>query len=53
MTEKIQFDEKILDELIKGCKTQEDLFGEKGVVKQFVKAVSERALKGEKKVLFL
>jgi hypothetical protein len=29
MTEKIQFDEKILDELIKGCKTQEDLFGEK------------------------
>lgn len=47
MTEKIQFDEKILDELIKDCKTQEDLFGEKGVVKQFVKAVSERALKGE------
>jgi len=47
MTNKIEFDEKILDEMIKGCKTQDDLFGEKGVVKQFVKAISEQALKGE------
>jgi putative transposase len=43
----IQFDEKILDGLLKGCKTQEDLFGETGVIKKFVKAVAERALKGE------
>lgn len=47
MIEKIKFDEQALDELIKNCKTQEDLFGEKGVVKQFVKAISEKALKGE------
>lgn len=40
-------DVKIIDELIKDCKTQEDLFGDKGIVKQFVKAISERALKGE------
>ena len=38
---------ELIDELIKDCKTQEDLFGDKGIVKQFVKRVSERALKGE------
>jgi putative transposase len=37
----------MLDALIAGCKTQDDLFGEKGVIKKFVKAVWERALKGE------
>ena len=43
----IIFDEEVLDELLKGCKTQEDFFGEGGIVKKFVKAVTERALKGE------
>jgi len=38
---------ELIDELIKDCKTQEDLFGEKGIVKQLVKRISERALKGE------
>lgn len=38
---------ELIDELIKDCKTQEDLFGEKGIVKEFVKRISERALKGE------
>ena len=37
----------IVDTLIKGCKTQEDLFGENGVVKNLVKAVLERALNAE------
>jgi len=41
------FDDKLLDEVLKGCKTQEDLFGEKGVVKQFVKRLAEKALQGE------
>jgi putative transposase len=41
------FDDKMLDEVLSGCKTQEDLFGEKGIVKQFVKRLAERALKGE------
>lgn len=45
--EEITFDENVLDTLVKSCKTQEDLFGEKGVIKKFVKAVTERALKGE------
>jgi len=40
------FDDEMLDEVLKGCKTEKDLFGEKGVVKQFVKRLSERALKG-------
>jgi putative transposase len=40
-------DDKLLDELMKDCKTQEDLFGEGGLFKEFVRAVSERALKGE------
>jgi len=38
---------ELIDELIKDCKTQEDLFGKKGIVKEFVKRISERALKGE------
>jgi|EPASupsiteSAE347_1022098.scaffolds.fasta_scaffold17872_1 putative transposase len=41
------FDDEMLDEVLKGCKTEKDLFGEKGVVKQFVKRLAERALKGE------
>lgn len=38
---------EILDELLKDCKTQEDIFGTNGLVKQFVKALSERALQAE------
>lgn len=38
---------EILDELLKDCKSQEDIFGVNGVVKQFVKALSERALQAE------
>jgi len=38
---------EMLDELLKGCKTQEDIFGENGVFKQLVKALTERALQGE------
>ena len=40
-------DTKLIDDLVKNCKTQEDLFGENGVVKEFVKAIAERALRGE------
>ncbi len=38
---------ELIDELLKGCKTQEDVFGENGVFKQLVKAISERALQAE------
>ena len=43
MTMKVE----MIDELIKDCKTQEDIFGENGLVKQFVKTVVERALQAE------
>ena len=43
MTMKVE----ILDELLKGCKTQEDVFGDNGVFKQLVKAISERVLQTE------
>lgn len=38
---------EVLDELLKDCNTQADIFGENGLVKQFIKAVSERALQAE------
>ena len=38
---------EMIDELLKGCKTQEDIFGENGVFKKLVKAVTERALQSE------
>jgi putative transposase len=38
---------ELIDELIKDCKTQADIFGEGGLVKQFVKALVERSLKAE------
>lgn len=38
---------EMIDELLKGCKTQEDIFGENGVFKQLVKALTERALQSE------
>jgi len=38
---------EIIDELLKNCKTQNDVFGEGGVFKELVKALSERALQAE------
>ena len=38
---------EIIDELLKNCKTSEDIFGKDGLVKQLVKALSERALQAE------
>jgi hypothetical protein len=38
---------ELIDELLKGCITQEDVFGDEGVFKQLVKAISERALQAE------
>lgn len=38
---------EMIDELLKNCKTADDIFGENGLVKQFVKALSERALQAE------
>ncbi|MDA8561660.1 IS256 family transposase [Gammaproteobacteria bacterium] len=38
---------EIIDELLKDCSTSDDIFGEEGLVKQFVKAISERALQAE------
>ncbi len=38
---------EMIDELLKECKTSDDIFGEDGLVKQFVKALTERALQAE------
>ena len=38
---------EMIDELLKEYKTSADIFGENGLVKQFVKAVSERAIQAE------
>src|SRR3989338_5391641 len=38
---------EMIDELIKDCKTSDDIFGENGLVKQFVKSLTERALQAE------
>jgi putative transposase len=38
---------EMIDELIKNCKTSEDIFGEGGLIKQFVKSVLERVLQAE------
>jgi transposase-like protein len=45
--EKTTFDPKLLDELIKDCKTQEDVFGKGSVFKELQKALLERMLAGE------
>ena len=42
-----KLDDKVLDELIKGCKTQEDFFGENGLIKSLVKSLLERAMNAE------
>jgi transposase-like protein len=38
---------ELIDELLKASKSSEDIFGDNGLVKQFVKALSERALQAE------
>ena len=38
---------KLIDELLEDCKTQEDVFGKDGLLKQLVKGVVERALEAE------
>jgi len=43
----IQFDNATIDSLLTQCKGKEDIFGKEGLVKQFVKAVVERALSAE------
>lgn len=43
----IQFDPTTLDTLLNQCKGKEDVFGEGGLIKTFVKAIMERALDAE------
>ena len=38
---------ELIDELLKGCSTQEEVFGEQGVFKKPVKAITERVLQTE------
>ena len=40
-------DVKLIDELLKGCSTVEEIAGENGLLKQLTKAVVERALRAE------
>ena len=40
-------DPKLIDEMIKDCKTPEDFLGESGIIKAFVKSIFERALNAE------
>ncbi len=39
--------DELLDELLKGVKTPDDLFGKEGLLKQLTKSLVERALEGE------
>jgi transposase-like protein len=43
----MKFDENIISELVKGVKTQEDLFGKGGLIKAFIKQVVEQSLNSE------
>lgn len=43
----IKFDNATIDSLLSQCKGNEDIFGEGGLVKHFIKAVMERALDAE------
>ena len=42
-----KIDPKLIDELIKDCKSPEDFLGESGIIKAFVKSIFERALNAE------
>lgn len=46
-TKTSSFDLEMIDNLIKECKTQEDMFGEGGILKTLTKAILERAMQGE------
>ncbi len=46
-TKLTSFDPQMIDNLIKDCKTQEDMFGEGGLLKNLTKALLERAMQGE------
>jgi putative transposase len=41
------FNEDLVSELAKNCKTQDDLFGPEGIFKQLMKAVLEKSLNAE------
>ena len=43
----MKFDDNVIAELVKGVKTQEDLFGKNGLVKSFIKQVVEKSLNAE------
>lgn len=45
--EHIKFDKNCLDDILKGVKTQDDLWGENGVITQLSKALIERMLNAE------
>ncbi len=36
-------DPKLIDELVKNCKSKDDIFGENGLIKAFVKSVVEKS----------
>lgn len=38
---------ELIDDLLNNCSSKDDIFGENGLVKQFVKALSERTLQAE------
>jgi putative transposase len=43
----MKFDEEVIADLVKGVKTQEDLFGKNGLIKTFIKQVVEKSLNAE------
>lgn len=38
---------KLIDKLLEGCKSPEEIIGKYGLIKQLTKALVERALEGE------
>jgi hypothetical protein len=42
-----KLNKKVIDDLLKDCKTPEDFFREKGLIKRFVKSVMESTLNAE------
>lgn len=43
----IKFDNPTIDNLLQQCKGKEDIFGERGLIKAFTKAVLERTVGAE------
>jgi putative transposase len=46
-TETNAIEAKLIDELLKDCKTSNDILGESGLIKQLIKSLLKRALEGE------